>query len=242
MFSSMASADITASSGLAASAWPCKGHDAGRTGQSFYIGAQTSTIKWRYQTGQSIHSSPALDSDGIIYVGSDDHNIYAFHPDGSIKWSFLTEGPVKSSPAIGDGGTIYVGSNDKNIYALNSDGSLKWKFLTEAELKSSPIIGSDGTIYCTVFYLVDGSVPYTYQRYSKVYALQSDGSVKWSYCYETESQSEVPLAIEIDGIVYLGGDNIYALCPEDGSLKWKYALQEKIGSTVIGVIKFINFI
>jgi len=228
MFPSMASADITTSTGLAVSAWPCKGHDAGRTGQSPYIGAQTNTVKWQYQTGKNIHSSPALDSNGVVYVGSDDQNIHAFYPDGGLKWSFLTEGPVKSSPAIGDDGTIYVGSNDQNIYALNSDGSLKWKLQTEAEVKSSPIIGSDGTIYFTVFYLVYGSVPYTYQRYGKVYALNSDGSVKWSYCYQTESEIEVPLAIGIDGTIYLGGNNIYALRPEDGSLKWKYTLQEKL--------------
>ncbi|MBM3238015.1 PQQ-like beta-propeller repeat protein, partial [Candidatus Poribacteria bacterium] len=54
----------------------------------------------------------------IVYVGSNDNNLYAINPDGSMKWKFKTEGYVYSSPAIGSDGTVYVGSEDDHLYAL----------------------------------------------------------------------------------------------------------------------------
>jgi outer membrane protein assembly factor BamB len=65
-----------------------------------------------------VESSPAVGADGTIYVGSDDHNLYAINPDGSLKWRYDTGDKVYSSPAIGSDGTIYAGSDDDNLYAI----------------------------------------------------------------------------------------------------------------------------
>ena len=106
-----------------------------------------SVKKWVFKTGDSVYSSPAIGSDGTIYVGSEDDNLYAINPDGSKKWAFRTRDDVDSSPAIGSDGTIYVGSYDNNLYAINPDGSKKWAFKTNGDVDSSPTIGSDRTIY-----------------------------------------------------------------------------------------------
>jgi outer membrane protein assembly factor BamB len=55
-------------------------------------------------------------ANGTIYVGSDDHSLYALNSDGSEKWSFLT-GKVLAfcSPTVAKDGTIYVGSEDGNF-------------------------------------------------------------------------------------------------------------------------------
>ena len=37
------------------------------------------SLKWRYLTTNSIASSPAIGTDGTVYVGSLDANLYAFH-------------------------------------------------------------------------------------------------------------------------------------------------------------------
>ena len=42
--------------------------------------------KWTFITGGDVRSSPAIGSDGTIYVGSSDENLYAINPDGSTKW------------------------------------------------------------------------------------------------------------------------------------------------------------
>ena len=41
------------------------------------------TEKWSYLTGFNIVSSPAIGSDGTIYVGSEHNNFYAINPDGT---------------------------------------------------------------------------------------------------------------------------------------------------------------
>ena len=79
-----------------------------------------------FKAGHWLESAPAIGSDGTIYIGSVDKNLYAINPDGSKKWAFKTGDRVRSSPAVGSDGTIYVGS-DKNLYAINPDGSKKWE-------------------------------------------------------------------------------------------------------------------
>ena len=67
---------------------------------------------WYYPTGSALQSSPAIGMDGTIYVGSDNHSLYAINPNGTLKlphWPFTTGGAIASSPVIGPDGTIYVG-------------------------------------------------------------------------------------------------------------------------------------
>ena len=60
-------------------------------------------MKWRYQTESVVISSPAIATDGTVYVGSDDNYLYAFNVDGSLKWRYQTGDKVSSRPAIGAG-------------------------------------------------------------------------------------------------------------------------------------------
>ena len=41
------------------------------------------TLFWKYATGSSVRSSPAIAPDGTLYVGSQDHKLHAINPDGS---------------------------------------------------------------------------------------------------------------------------------------------------------------
>ncbi|MBU0698856.1 MAG: PQQ-binding-like beta-propeller repeat protein, partial [Proteobacteria bacterium] len=70
---------------LYSGSWPMRGHDAAHTGQSEYIEKAFGTLKWRYKTGNYIDSSPAIGSDGTVYVGSWDNSLYALNPDGTLK-------------------------------------------------------------------------------------------------------------------------------------------------------------
>jgi len=66
-----------------------------------------------------VDSSPAIGTEGTIFVGSRDRYVYAINPNGTLRWKFLTGGPISSSPAIGQGGsTIYVGSENGALYAI----------------------------------------------------------------------------------------------------------------------------
>jgi outer membrane protein assembly factor BamB len=202
--------------GLATSPQPKFHHDNNNTGQSQYKGPQTNATKWSYHTfGAEVHSSPAIGSDGTIYLGCDDDHLYALNPNGTKKWSY-TGGPVRSSPAIGSDGTIYFGSVDNKLYALNSDGTKKWNYTTGGDIISSPAIGSDGTIY---FGSWDGNL----------YALNPEGTKKWNYTTYVIDSSP---AIGSDGTIYFGSydSNLYALNP-DGTKKWNYTTENEIHSS-----------
>ena len=78
---------------------------------------QTSNVKignpiWEFETGLGIlafgvTSSPAIGSDGTIYVGSIDRKLYAINGKTGVKlWEFKTDHDVSSSPAIGSDGTV----------------------------------------------------------------------------------------------------------------------------------------
>ena len=58
----------------------------------------TGSLKWGSRTSDQVQSSPALGTDGTIYVGSNDHKLYATNPNGEQKWSFTAGNAVKSSP------------------------------------------------------------------------------------------------------------------------------------------------
>ena len=121
--------------------------DLQHTGRSPYVGSQTSTLDWKFETGDSVVSSPAIAKDGTIYVGSADGYLYAISADGTLNWKFETGDSVVSSPAIATNGTIYVGSRDGYLYAISVDGTLRWKFETGDSVFSSPAVATNGTIY-----------------------------------------------------------------------------------------------
>ena len=174
----------------------------------FYALNPDGSLKWSFLIDNSFAlSSPAIGTDGTIYVGSDNYNLYALNPaDGSVKWIFTAHGVLETSPAIGADGTIYIGGGfpEHNLYAVNpTDGSLKWLFSTGDPIDGSPSIGADGTIYV-------GSSDHNF------YALNPNGSLKWKFTagYYVGSTA----AIGPDGSVYVGSEdcNLYAFNP-DGS-------------------------
>ena len=105
----------------------------------------------------------------MVYVGSDDNNVYALNASTGAKlWSYTTGGPVYSSPAVANG-VVYVGSDDNNVYALNAaTGAKLWSYSTGGYVHSSPAV-ANGVVYV-------GSED------NNVYALNAaTGAKLWSY-------------------------------------------------------------
>jgi outer membrane protein assembly factor BamB len=112
-------------------------------------------------------SSPAVAADGTIWIGSPDHNLYAVTPNGAVRCSFATGADVSSTPAIGPDGTIYIGSD--GLYAVNpANCSQKWVFRPFGVLFSSasPVVDGEGVIY--------------WREAFNAYALNPNGTTRWS--------------------------------------------------------------
>jgi hypothetical protein len=82
-----------------------------------------------YQVGDKIQSAPSiLDVGGqkVIFVGSNDNNLYAINSDGSLRFSVTATNKVLNSPAFLDhNGTFYVFFSDDSgiLYAVDTEGS-----------------------------------------------------------------------------------------------------------------------
>src|SRR5258708_2941808 len=76
-------------------------------------------LKWKFKSYGKIFSSPAV-SDGIVYIGSEDHNLYAIdQKTGKQLWKYTTGRAVNSSPAVYNN-MVCFGSFDGNYYMLNA--------------------------------------------------------------------------------------------------------------------------
>ena len=185
-------------------------------------------VLWVFQTGGSVVSSPVLgdiDNDGQIeiVIGSMDGKVYVLNGiTGALEWSYQTGGGVASSAAIAnlDGDPyleVVIGSSDGKIYCLQWNGvggSVEWFFPTAGGVYSSPAIGDidgDGQ-YDVVIGSDDG----------KIYALNSDGSLNWSYSTGGAVRSSAALANRgTAGLgVYIGSydDYLYLIDGRTGTL------------------------
>jgi outer membrane protein assembly factor BamB len=201
-------------------------HDMQNTGHSLSSnGPENPALLWKFETGGMVRSSPAIDVNGRIYVGSDDWYLYAINSDGTLAWKFKTRCNLRSSPAIDINNVIYIASGNRDgstLYAINTDGQSIWEFeLTGDASNSSPNIAADGTIYIS-------SWNKTYTMYF-LYAVNPDGTLKWKYENTKERSSyyanyfipETP-AIGEDGTIYFtAGSPLCAVNP-DGSFNWSY--------------------
>ncbi|HEY6542499.1 MAG TPA: serine/threonine-protein kinase [Ktedonobacteraceae bacterium] len=70
------------------------------------------------QTAQPFESSPTV-ANGVLYIGSEDGNLYAYSAQSGTKlWSYPTGGKIISSPIVLNG-MVYVGSTDHYLYAFH---------------------------------------------------------------------------------------------------------------------------
>lgn len=175
--------------------------------------AQTIPDAWDIWT-----SSPAV-SNGKVYFGSGDGNIYAITADTGIEvWKVQTKDVVHASPAVYNN-TVYIGSWDSYFYALNAEtGDQKWTFHA----------GEDNTIHNQVGFqssaaVVDGIV-YVGCRDGHVYALDANtGQKKWDYSTNKSWVNGTP-AVR-DGIVYVGtsdSSRFMAIDAKNGHLRWNF--------------------
>jgi outer membrane protein assembly factor BamB len=90
------------------------------------------TPLWTGAVGGSVYNSSPVIANGLVYIGADDNELYAFDAGGGSDcsgdpkscaplWTATTGGIVSSSPAVAKG-VVYVGSRDNNLDAVGVTG------------------------------------------------------------------------------------------------------------------------
>ncbi len=189
-------------------------------------------LQWTYATNYPIFSSPAVGSNGMIYL-TDNGSLYALSPTGALQWSDSTES-FSSTPAIGSNDVIYIEAGNNMLYAFSSTGVLQFSSTIfngtdYFAFASPPVIAPDGTIYLTL----RGNIANT------LYAVNPDGTFQWTREFGAYSVFGSPPAIGIDGTIYVdfydavpNKNMLYAINPA-GGLNWSYTTQSDGCSSVV---------
>jgi uncharacterized repeat protein (TIGR01451 family) len=225
--------------------WMQLGHDNQNTGQSPYQGPQNNTTKWNYtppDVNSGRMSDPVVGADGTVYITTgfedDKVKIYALNPNGTERWNYTAyeEGWAGSISdlSIGLDGTVYskvVFAKEymeqfTRIYALNPDKTLKWIFnLTDGNIGGlpsnyicSPIMDKNGTLYFSNEFTEEEED----NVFGNIYALSSNGTVKWNFTLPGVICGISPLAIGSDGTIY-----VTSICEvEEGYKTTLYAIKD----------------
>ena len=179
------------------------------------------SLLWTYQTGAPVTSSPSV-VDGIVYVGSQDRNLYALNAaSGALLWKYNTmerNDYVSSSPAVAEG-VVYIGGLKTKIHAVDAgSGELLWKYKLPIRSTVRSSVSSSAAVADGIICIgnMDGTV-YAFD--------EEDGELLWSYAIPRSEYDEHNIfsspAVS-DGIIYVQtyGENLYALDASTGALLW----------------------
>ncbi|MHC4158355.1 MAG: outer membrane protein assembly factor BamB family protein [Planctomycetota bacterium] len=183
-------------------------------------GPEFGCVKWKFETVGPVTAGVTIGRkigrQRKVYAACEDGRLYALDLEtGALIWSYDVNSPLVGSAAEGLQGSVYVGGRDGRLYALDKEGKLLWTHTTDAPLYSSPVVSPQEQIYVC-------------SEEGTLYALRRNGSELWRY--ETGGFAKLDgsifatLRIADDGTVYIAGlydPNLYALNPEDGSVKWR---------------------
>jgi hypothetical protein len=230
--------------------WPMHKFDAQRTGRSPYDASQNKGgEKWKYLSWQSIHKTPTIDKDGIIYAGTGFDQLHAVYPNGTRKWKQKLDDIYCRVPTIASDGTIYFG-NFEGFHAYYPNGTLKWSINKDQNFISEPVIDSNDTIYVGtsngMFYAIypNGTIKWEYYIAdyvfyialdkdeniyfngvikNKLFCFSQNGSLKWTYKEVNIKDGPV---IDDEGTIYIRSDDLIALYP-NGTVKWIFEMLER---------------
>jgi outer membrane protein assembly factor BamB len=153
-------------------------------------------LDWSYTTGSFVITSPAV-VNGVVYIGSQDGNLYALDASNGLQLWSAPVGASFSSPAVANG-VVYVGGEDAAVFAINAaTGAVEWSTQTVGDyVDSSPAV-ANGVVYV-------GTEGWELEAFNAV-----TGAVLWEAATGAAIFSSPTVA---NGAVYVGSgdDSVYA--------------------------------
>lgn len=186
-------------------------------GSVYALDVDTGDLRWEFETGHRVWSTPLIVSD-IVYVGSMDRHLYALRlSDGGVVWDFHAGGAFAGTPALWEE-TLYIGAFDDRLYAIDAETGMEvWHFTGENWYWGGPAV-HNGTVYAAD---VNGNV----------YAVDAEsGRQIWHRALLTTDDRPAAVrsspALSEDGsLLFVGSQagGLYALDTSDGFEVWTRA-------------------
>ena len=229
-----------------------------------YINNQNVKPAWVFACEDEIRGTPSV-SDGVLYVGSYDNNLYALNAEtGDFVWKYPTDGGIVCKPAIFQN-NVFFGSEDGQLHVVSShSGRIVWTYYTDMPIRSSPIIeeqhvfigSDDGNLHVVnanngrrVLLIDTGSpirsTPTIFNEYvyfsnqgGDFWCTDFRGNVKW----RTKAKRAITGSAYIsEDIVYYNSmdSTLYAADALSGWVIWRYRLGKGSISTPTGIEHFV---
>ena len=224
----------------------------------------TEKLVWTFEVEDEIRGTATV-SDGIVYFGSYDNNLYALNAsDGSFIWKYAADGGIVTRPFVSEG-NVYFGSEDKRLHVISArSGKIVWSYYAEGPVRSSPAIGvghvffgaDDGFLHAVSSLtgrkawkfeagspirsspLIQNENIYFGTENGDFICLDLSGAVKWRFKSKRGITSSP--TIFHDTIVFGSIDsNVYALDLKSGFVVWRFRLGKATISTPCVVENFI---
>lgn len=207
--------------------------------------AEISHIRWQFATRGRLLGSPVV-ADGLVLVGSEDHNLYAVESaSGHLKWSCRTGGNITSTPAVANG-KVYVLSIDGKAYAVDEQtGKPLWSFATGGEsranvagmygmLPAREVIPDVWDFYLSSPAVADGMVYFGSGDHT-IYALDAaTGALRWKFVADGVVHASPSIR---DGRLFVGSEEgtFYSLDAATGALLWSQATGRDATHFMMGI-------
>jgi outer membrane protein assembly factor BamB len=219
-------------------------------GNVYCLDLNDGSVMWSYATGSQVRASPMV-INGIVYIASNDGNLYALDEDGLVDgdqgtndtgtsdgdliWTKSIGTVSQGSPAaVLEDNKLYLGTEEGKVYALDRlTGSTVWEQDIGA---SAAVVGSPS---------IDNNMVYFGAHDNKVYALDADnGDVVWSKSTGDDIDGSAALDPINNNLVIGSKDGkLYAYDVDAGVLVWSYETGSPITSSPIvadGRVFFAN--
>jgi outer membrane protein assembly factor BamB len=159
----------------------------------YALNAATGDPVWELDLGSAAVNSPALDADGVLYIGTFGSRLLAIDSDnGSIIWETDTLGWVWGSPVLGADGILYLTDLEANLYAIETaDGNILWSKQVDAD---TGITGS-ALLYNEALFVVTNS--------GLIASYNLEGERLWKEEFASEDSP-----VEFHGTPVAAGDNL----------------------------------
>jgi outer membrane protein assembly factor BamB/predicted Ser/Thr protein kinase len=202
---------------------------------------------WEFRCEDEVRSSPTV-SDGIVYIGAYDNNLYALDAKtGAFHWKYPTDGGIAATPCVWKD-RVLIGSEDRLLYAISArTGRILWTCPTEGRVRSSARVefehaffgSDDNRLYAVNVHsgrvvwrfealgpirstpVVGGEIVYAGSEDNHLYAIDlQTGNQKWKFRTNRSVTSSPTLS---DGLVIFGSSdwNVYALDERSGWIIWR---------------------
>jgi len=132
------------------------------------------------------------------------------------RWSdtFIAAYVPETAPVGTNNLQVFTSAGSSNAVPINvtlrpgPSGQIRWRFQADGDyIPTRPAIAGDGTVY-------------TQDVYGHLYALSSDGGLKW--IFNAPGTGHDAISIGGDGTIYIGNTtSVFALAP-NGAVRWRF--------------------